>query len=85
MKLNLTIRPEVPDGVDPDRERFGQEAFLFGLDVDDYHRVFRHAGKSYLLSGLKPNNRRYPVIGLCPRTGKLYKFEYSVLETLEGR
>jgi len=82
-KIEFSFRPEVPEGTDRELTRFMENAFIFGLGEEDYHKVIRSNGKSYVLCGIKPNNRKYPIIALCPRTGKRYKFPYDVLETLQ--
>ncbi len=80
--LGLKFRPEPPDGKTPEQASFEENALLFGLSGDDFHKTFRSRGKTYLLCGLKPNNRKYPVIGLCPKTGGKFKFEITVLDSL---
>jgi len=83
--LSLTFRTELPDGKSPEQADFEAGAFLFGLSEEDFHRPFRSHGKTYLLCGFKLKNRTYPIIGLCPRTGRKFKFGMEVLESLENR
>jgi hypothetical protein len=83
--LSLTFRTALPDGKSPEQVGFENAAFLFGLSEADFHRPFRAHGKTYLLCGFKLKNHTYPVIGLCPRTGRKFKFGMEVLESLENR
>lgn len=77
--LSLRFRTELPDGKTPEQANFEEAAGIFGLEESDYHRPFRSNGKTYLLCAVKPNNRKYPIIGECPRTGKRFKFAKDVL------
>jgi len=82
--FSCKVRAPLPDGKTPEQAAFEEEAMIFGLSDGDYRKVFRSHGKSYLLCGIKPNNRKYPIIGLCPTTGKRFKFEFEVLDSLSG-
>ena len=80
--LSLKFRTGLPDGKTTEQANFEKDAFIFGLSEDDFHKTFRSHGKTYLLCGFKLKNRTYPIIGLCPRTGRKFKFETEVLESL---
>lgn len=47
---------------------------LFGFEKDDLNREFVSQGRTFRISGLKPTNRKYPVIAKCVSTGSSYKF-----------
>ena len=82
--LNLQCNIPLPDGVDPEREEFELLAGMYHLSADDFHRPFRLNGKTYLLTGFKPRNTKYPIVGI-DATGKSYKFREDVLDDLEDR
>ncbi len=52
---------------------FRAGCYEFNLTPDDYGQTFQSNGKTFTISGLKPNNRKYPVIATGPG-GKQYKF-----------
>jgi hypothetical protein len=79
---NLIFRIPLPEGVDPEKEEFELYAPAFNLSSSDYMRPFRSQGKTYLLTGFRLKNRKYPVIGK-DATGQQYKFGLHVLESLE--
>jgi len=54
---------------------------MFNLTENDYLREFTVNGVRYRLCGIKPNNRKYPIIAMDDHDQK-YKFEESVLEKL---
>ena len=80
--LSLRFRTGLPEGKTPDQADFEKHAFIFGLSEEDFHKPFRSHGKTYLLCGFKLKNHTYPIIGLCPRTGRKFKFEMHVLDSL---
>ncbi|YCM42435.1 SprT family zinc-dependent metalloprotease [Verrucomicrobiaceae bacterium 227] len=79
LKLRLTLG--TADGRDPELRDFEEQAPMFGLRAEDFHRPFQSAGRRYLLVALKPRNRKYPIIGLDSQ-GRRFKFERSVLKKL---
>ena len=64
-----------------DRAEFAMHARVFDLSADDYGRTFSTPRGRFTLVGLKPRNRKYPVIGLDAR-GRRYKFPTDVLRLL---
>lgn len=80
--LNLEFKIKPPEGFDPDKEEFGLFASAFNLQPEDYLRIFRIQGIKYRLTGFKPQNRKYPVLGKDV-TGKRFKFSSNVLKHLE--
>jgi len=49
----------------------------YGLKPHDLGRVFVSNGKRYKITGLKPVNRKYPIIADNVETGKSFKFTAS--------
>lgn len=67
---------------DGDRAEFALHAHLFSLTPSDFGRRFVSRDKSFSLVGFKPQNRKYPVIGLG-EDGARYKFPAAVLQELQ--
>ena len=80
-QLGVRFRPGNSDGQSPEERDFAELAPVFHLSADDFERVFFFEEKPYRLVALKPQNRKYPVIGLAPHGGR-YKFPPEVLEDL---
>jgi hypothetical protein len=81
-RLGFAIRPAGQDGDEGERAEFAIHAHLFDLSVDDYGRPFTtRQGDSFVLVGLAPQNRKYPVIGR-DEEGRLFKFGTDVLTEL---
>jgi hypothetical protein len=82
-RCSFAIRVPGEQAVDGDRVEFALHAHLFGLTEDDFGKEFRSpCGERFTLVGLKPRNRKYPVIGK-DAAGRRYKFPGDVLESLE--
>ena len=62
---------------------FARHAVLFGLKAEDYGREFRTFNGTYTLCGIKPRNRKYPILGKCTRTGKTYKHTLQSVDQLK--
>ena len=67
---------ETENGIPAD---FIRSAAFFNLKPEDYGREFRASRGLYTLCGIKPKNRKYPILGKCVSTGKTYKFTEDVL------
>ncbi len=78
-EFTLTFEEPLPDGVDPQRLEFEALADMYNLTKKDYLRSFQVNGRQFQLAGFKPNNRKYPIIGIS-ETGQRFKFERSVIE-----
>ena len=55
-------------------------AHAFGLEPDDYGKKFRTFNGVYLVCGIKPKARKYPVLGSHVHTGKTYKFRLDTVK-----
>jgi hypothetical protein len=77
--LKFAIRIPRQDGIPP---AFAASCVKFGLDASDYGKRFRNStGTTYELVGIKPRNRKYPIIGLR-NDGQRFKFGAHVLKEL---
>lgn len=85
---DLTLTFSVPGDTKPEdhenAQRFEFEALagVFDLSKNHYQSNFTVNGKDFKLIGFKPNNRKYPIIGI-DKTGQKYKFEETVLDQIE--
>ncbi len=78
LTLSLTV-PETEATKDHEKYEFEALAPLFDLTGNDYLKPFSLNGRRFTLVGLKPNNRKYPIIG-ADETGRRFKFTLDVIE-----
>ena len=82
-RCSFAIRVPGEHVEDGDRAEFALHAHLFGLVEDDFGKAFRSPrGDRFTLVGLKPRNRKFPVIGR-DGAGRRFKFPRAVLDALE--
>lgn len=79
LELLLTVEPQ--DGLTADEREFNELAIMFGLDSSDYERPLHFQGRTYLLVGFKPRNRKYPIIVKTVQ-GARYKLPIAALDGL---
>jgi len=53
----------------------------FGLSPDDLGKTFVNNFTTFTICGLKPRNRKYPILASKP-SGKVFKFTASVIQRL---
>lgn len=83
-EVSYTIRVGDAHREDGDRAEFAMHARVFGLAAADFGRTFVTARGRFALVGIKPRNRRYPIIARDAR-GALFKFPVEVLKSLDAR
>ena len=49
-------------------------ALSYGLPEDALGKAFRSGGKAFILTGLDPAKRKYPVLARCEDDGRSYRF-----------
>jgi len=54
----------------------------YGLQPEDYDRRFAFQGKSYVIVGVRPSRRKYPICCQCVEDGKTYGFTASLVKKL---
>jgi hypothetical protein len=74
-KLELQI-----EGFDPLKDAFEKSSEWFGLKPEDYGREFVKGVRLYKIVGLKPRNRKYPIICQDMKTGKHYKLPEAAVQ-----
>jgi hypothetical protein len=85
-QCDLTLSFTVPENETSkvcEREEFEALAPLFDLQGSDYRKTFTMNGRRFTLVALKPNNRKYPIIG-ADDTGRRYKFTVDVITQLQA-
>ena len=76
--LSLAI-PESAESANQERVEFEALAGLFGLTDADFLRPFSLNGREFKLIGFKPNNTKYPIIGI-DENSRRYKFATDILD-----
>ena len=57
----------------------------YGLDPEDYDRIFEYKGKKYVIAGILPSKRKYPVLGKTFDTGEVFCFSAEFVRQLLGK
>lgn len=68
-----------------EKEDFKKYCNLFGLEESDLGKTFKCRNNIYKLYGLKPRNRKYPVLAKDVMNGKIYKFSAYNVKSFLGR
>ena len=63
-KFVVPQRTENGEAIDPKETAFKHLAPAFGLEPDDYGKKFRTFNGVYLVCGIKPKARKYPVLDI---------------------
>jgi hypothetical protein len=61
---SFTGKLEVHEGESKDdvnEQEFKKYCYMFGLDEQDYDRRFTFQGKDYIVTGIRPSKRKYPI------------------------
>ena len=83
-KFVVPERTEGGEAIDPKETEFRKYAQRFGLELDDYGKLFKTYNGVYRVSGIKPRGKKYNVLGDHINSGKTYKFPASaVVDGLE--
>ena len=83
-KFVVPERIEGGEAIDPKETECRKYAQRFGLEPDDYGKLFKTYNGVYRVSGIKPRGKKYNVLGDHINSGKTYKFPASaVVDGLE--
>jgi hypothetical protein len=66
-----------------EQAQFEANCRMFGFKPEDYRKPFKTHSGTYLLSGFKPNNHKYPILGVQVGTGKGYKFTMAQVANIK--
>ena len=80
-KFVVPERAEDGEAIDPKETEFRKLAPRFGLEPDDYGKMFKTFNGVFRVCGIKPRARKYPVLGESITNGKVYKFHLDSVKT----
>ena len=66
-------------------QEFKRYCRMYGLDEDDYDRRFTFQGKQYIITGIRPSKRKYPICCQEVTTGQTYGFTVSGVKQALGK
>lgn len=83
-KLEVVDSRPDEDGnvVTGEQAAFNANCGVVGLSPHHYNAKFSHRRNDYILVGVKPRNRRYPIIAEDVISGRRYKLTKDVLEDI---
>ena len=67
---------------DLNEQGFKAHCKTYGLDPDDYDRRFTYGGKDYIIIGIRPSKRKYPISCQQVQDGKSYAFTVDLIKRL---
>ena len=67
---------------DLNEQEFKTYCKMYGLDYDDYDRRFTYDGKDYIIIGIRPSKRKYPISCQQLQDGKSYAFTVDLIKRL---
>lgn len=82
-KLEVGVVDEDGNSFDEDAANFRVFAEDVGLKEEDLGKTFINSSKLYTISGLKPRNRKYPILA-TRADGKRFKFPASLVRDRLG-
>lgn len=59
---------------------FKRDCHVFGFKAEDFGKQFTSNGATFTICGLKPGNRKYPVIGIN-KSGAKFKFRAEAVQS----
>ena len=85
---SFTGKLEVHEGESKDEvneQEFKMYCKMYGLDPEDYDRRFTYDGKDYIIIGIRPSKRKYPISCQQVQDGKTYAFTADMIRRLLGK
>ena len=85
---SFTGKLEVREGDSRDdlnEQEFKMYCKMYGLDPEDYDRRFTCDGKDYIIVGIRPSKRKYPISCQQVQDGKSYVFTADLIRRLLGK
>ena len=85
---SFTGKLEVHEGESKDEvneQEFKKYCTLYGLSSEDYDRRFTYDNKDYIIVGIKPSNRKYPICCQQIQDGVTYSFTASCVRQALGK
>jgi hypothetical protein len=85
---SFTGKLEVHEGESKDdvnEQEFKKYCYMFGLDEQDYDRRFTFQGKDYIVTGIRPSKRKYPICCQEVQSGTTYGFTSECVRKALGK
>jgi hypothetical protein len=79
-KFVVVERTEDGEAIDPRETEFRKFAALYGLEPDDYGKMFKTFNGVYRVCGVKPRGKKYNILGESITNGKTYKFRIDTVK-----
>ena len=70
---------------DINEKEFKKYCRMYGLDAEDYDRRFTFKGKDYIVVGVRPSKRKYPICCLEVSSGQTYGFTVAAVKQGLGK
>ena len=70
---------------DLNEQEFKMYCKSYGLDPEDYDRRFTYDGKDFIIIGIRPSKRKYPISCLQVQDGESYSFTASLIKQVLGK
>ena len=66
-------------------QEFKMYCKMYGLDPEDYDRRFTYDGKDYIIIGIRPSKRKYPISCQQVQDGESYVFTADLIKQVLGK
>ena len=70
---------------DLNEQEFKKYCKSYGLDPEDYDRRFTYGGKDYIIIGIRPSKRKYPISCQQVQDGTTYNFTADTVRRVLGK
>ena len=70
---------------DLNEQEFKKYCKSYGLDPEDYDRRFTYDGKDYIIIGIRPSKRKYPISCQQVQDGTTYNFTADTVRRILGK
>lgn len=80
---SFTAKLEAKEGESKDdinEQDFKRYCKMYGLEETDYDRRFAFQGKHYIITGIRPSKRKYPICCLCVEDNVTYGFTVAAVK-----
>lgn len=85
---SFTSKLEVHEGESKDdvnEQEFKKYCHMYGLSADDYDRRFTFQGNDYIVVGIRPSKRKYPIACQQVQNGTTYGFTAEAVKRALGK
>ena len=70
---------------DANEQDFKRYCRMYGLEASDYDRRFTYGNDEYIVTGIRPSKRKYPICCLCVGNGTTYGFTAECVKRALGK